>query len=65
MKDDFHIDMSGRIYESKTIGIAIVGAKTKINYGCVLKGNLVKFIKKNLCDILRPLKVCPDGQILA
>lgn len=48
MKDIFHIDMSGRIYENKTIGVALVGTETKINYGCALKGNLIKFVKRNL-----------------
>mgnify|MGYP001565396630 CR=1 FL=1 len=47
-KEDFHIDMSGRIYENKNIGIALVGAKTKINFGCVIKRNLLKLIKKEL-----------------
>src|SRR3989338_1012302 len=45
-KNYFHVDMSGRIYEGKTIGIALVGTETKINYGCALKGNLIKLIKK-------------------
>ena len=48
-KEDFHIDMSGRIYKRKTIGIACVGAESKRNNGCALKGNLIKFIQKNLC----------------
>lgn len=47
-KDNFHVDMSGRIYEGKNIGIAIIGTKTKINYGCALKGNLIKLVKKEL-----------------
>jgi len=47
-KDNFHIDMSGRIYKNKTIGISVVGAETKKNYGCALKGNLIKLIKKEL-----------------
>jgi hypothetical protein len=47
-KDNFHVDMSGRIYENRTIGIAIVGTRDKINYGCALKGNLIKLIKKEL-----------------
>jgi hypothetical protein len=47
-KDNFHVDMSGRIYENRTIGIALVGTETKIHYGCALKGNLVKLIKKKL-----------------
>jgi len=48
MNEIFHVDMSGRIYEGRTIGIAIVGAKNKINYGCAIKGNLLKLIKKRL-----------------
>jgi hypothetical protein len=47
-KDSFHIDMSGRIYEGKTIGIAAVGTRTKANYGCALKGNLVRLVKRRL-----------------
>ncbi|MBS3080850.1 hypothetical protein J4221_05235 [Candidatus Pacearchaeota archaeon] len=47
-KDDYHVDMSGRIYEGKTVGIAIVGTKMKEHYGCALKGNLIKLIKKEL-----------------
>lgn len=47
-KNDFHVDMSGRIYENRTIGIALVEARTGINYGCALKGNLIKLIKKSL-----------------
>ncbi len=48
MKDNFHVDMSGRIYEERTIGIALVATENKTHYGCALKGNLVRFIKKNL-----------------
>jgi hypothetical protein len=47
-KESFHIDMSGRIYEGKNIGIALVGARTRTHYGCALKGNLIKLIKKRL-----------------
>ena len=47
---DFHVDMSGRIYESKTIGIALVCSERKINFGCALKGNLVKLMKRKLFD---------------
>ncbi len=47
-KGIFHVDMSKRIYENKTIGIAVVESKTKVNYGCALKGNLIKLIKKRL-----------------
>ena len=48
MKDSFHVDMRGRIYEEKNIGIALVGTETKKNYGFALKGNLIKLIKKEL-----------------
>lgn len=48
MINNFHVDMSGRIYENKTIGIAVVGTETKENYGCALKGNLIKLVKKKL-----------------
>src|SRR3989344_3264229 len=49
MAEDFHIDMSGRIYKRKTIGVACVGANSKEHNGCALKGNLIKLIQKNLC----------------
>lgn len=48
-KEDFHIDMSNRIYKKKTLGIACVGTISKMHNGCALKGNLIKFIQKNLC----------------
>ena len=49
MKDNsFHVDMSGRIYNNKTIGIALVGTETKENYGCAVKGNLLKLIRSRL-----------------
>jgi len=38
MKENFHIDMSGRLYEKGTIGIACVSSKTKKHNGCALKG---------------------------
>lgn len=47
-EDNFHIDMSGRIYGKKTIGIALVGTNTGINCGCALKGNLLRVIKTKL-----------------
>jgi len=49
-KYTFHVDMSGRIYENKTIGIALVGTETKVHYGCAIKGNLVKLIKRRLFE---------------
>lgn len=47
-KDSFHINMSGRIYDEKTIGIALVGTETKVNCGCAIKGKMIKLIKKHL-----------------
>jgi hypothetical protein len=47
-KDDFHIDMSGRIYEKKTFGIAIVGTNTKYHRGCAISAQMLKKIKKEL-----------------
>ena len=47
-KDNYHVDMSGRIYNNLNIGIALVGTKTRLNYGCALRGNLIKLIKKEL-----------------
>lgn len=47
-KDSFHIDMSGRIYEDRTMGIALVGTETRENCGCALKSNLIKLVKKEL-----------------
>jgi len=49
MKENYHIDTSGRIYKRQTIGIACVGADSKEHNGCALKGNLIKFIQSNLC----------------
>jgi len=49
MTEDFHIDMSGRIYKKKTIGIACVGSQTKQHNGCALKSNLIKLIQEKLC----------------
>lgn len=40
--------MSGRIYEERTIGIALVGTETKENYGCTIKGKAIKLIKRQL-----------------
>jgi len=50
MKEDYHIDMSGRIYEGKNIGVAFFVPATKKHKGCALKGNLIKYIQKNLCQ---------------
>ena len=44
--DIFHVDMSGRIYEKRNIGIALVGMETKLHCGCALNGNLIKLVKK-------------------
>ena len=45
--DIFHVDMSGRIYEKRNIGIALVGMETKLHCGCALNGNLIKLVKKS------------------
>jgi hypothetical protein len=29
MKEDHHVDMSGRLYETKNVGVAWIGATTK------------------------------------
>lgn len=47
-KEDFHIDMSGRISRRRNIGIACVSIDSREHNGCALKGNLIKFIQKNL-----------------
>jgi hypothetical protein len=50
MKEDCHIDMSGRIYKRLDIGIAcLFGVKSKKHNGCALRGNLIKFIEHTLC----------------
>jgi hypothetical protein len=49
MKEDVHIDMSGRIYKKVTIGIGCYGVISKKHNGCALRGNLVKLVQKNLC----------------
>ncbi len=49
-KGDFHVDMSGRIYEGRTVGVVIVGTDSGINYGCAIKSNLIKFVKKHLFE---------------
>ena len=48
MKEDFHVDMSGKIEKLVDIGIACVGSISKINAGCAIKGNMLKKIKKEL-----------------
>lgn len=47
-EESFHVDMSGRIYEEKTLGIALVRSDKKVHYGCALKGNLVRLIRERL-----------------
>jgi len=48
MKEDFHVDMCGKIKKMEKIGIACVGAISKKHNGCALKANLIEKIKKNL-----------------
>lgn len=49
MREDFHIDMSGRIYEKRTIGIACLGVNSRTHNGCALRGRLIKRISSELC----------------
>lgn len=49
MKEDFHIDMSNRIFWRKNIGIACVGANSRRHNGCALKGHLINLIESKLC----------------
>lgn len=49
MTEDYHIDMSGRLYKERNVGVACVNSTTVKHKGCALKGNLIKHIHKNLC----------------
>ncbi len=43
--------MSGKLRKEMTVGIACVGSKTKLHRGCVLRGNLIKFVGRHLGDM--------------
>lgn len=62
MKDNFHVDMSGRIYKNKTVGIAILGTKTKENYGCALKG--IGSLADNYANIYRRRALKPTKRFI-
>jgi len=49
MTEDYHIDLSIRLFDKGTTGIACVGAKTKKHNGCALSSRLKKYINKTLC----------------
>ena len=42
MKEDIHIDMSGKIIKSKTIEIAAVESVSKKHWGCAISSQLKK-----------------------
>ena len=48
MKEDHHIDMSGRFYEKGVTGISCVSSDTKNHNGCSLKGRTKRYLEKNL-----------------
>ena len=48
MKEDFHVDLSIRLYEKGNTGIACVSSKNKKHTGCVLTYRLKQYIKNSL-----------------
>jgi hypothetical protein len=48
MTENFHIDMSNRLFDEGPTGIACVGANTKQHNGCALNGRLKKYINNTL-----------------
>lgn len=50
MVEDFHVDMSVRLYEEGNSGIACIGATTRNHNGCAISGRDKKKIDKNLCS---------------
>lgn len=48
MGDDYHIDMSGKLYAEGNCGIACINSRTRIHNGCALSGRLKRLIEKNL-----------------
>jgi hypothetical protein len=49
MKEEYHVDMSDKIFRIEDIGIACLGLPSNTHNGCALRKNLIKIIKKNLC----------------
>ncbi|HVA82892.1 MAG TPA: hypothetical protein VNF06_01885 [Candidatus Aquilonibacter sp.] len=48
MPEDFHVDMSEKLYKGRNVGIACMGVSSKAHFGCALKGNLIKLIRDRL-----------------
>ena len=48
MEEDYHIDLSVRLYEEGSTGIACVSASKKDHCGCVLTSRVKRYIEKNL-----------------
>ena len=46
MLEDFHIDMSGKLFRRKDVGIACLGIDTKTHNGCAIGGGLIKDLNK-------------------
>ncbi len=53
MSEYFHVDLSLRLYEQGTTGIACINSKTKIHNGCALPDRLKRQIEKNFVGGLR------------
>ena len=51
MMEDYHIDLSVRLFDEGATGIACVGAETKKHNGCVLSRKLKKDIDKHICSL--------------
>jgi len=49
MQEDYHIDLSIRLFDKGTTGIACVGAITKKHNGCALSNRLKRYVEKTLC----------------
>ena len=50
MKEDFHVDVRGRIIKYNALGIALVGSIKRKHIGCVISSKLKKEIKRKLCN---------------
>jgi hypothetical protein len=48
MIEDYHIDLSGRLFDSRQIGIACMGAISKTHCGCAISKQLKQKIQKDL-----------------
>ncbi|HVA83016.1 MAG TPA: hypothetical protein VNF06_02525 [Candidatus Aquilonibacter sp.] len=48
MPEDFHVDMSGKLSRTSTVGIACLSPALKLHSGCALSGELLKDLRKKL-----------------